>query len=547
MPASDDHQSLARPRIRRVVTAEPLERRLLCAAGPPAGFVPAAPDLRLYQLTVDGAIAPAGDQDVYSLGRLVAGDVLTLGLPAAGSGRGTLGDGFIELYRAGSIPTSPVRVFWDDDGGSGNDSLMLRQALTTDDAYFVKAGAAHSSWTGTYTLAVRLEAGAGLSPTSRTGAVEAESEPNGTVATADDASGAWRPVTYVSSQLGSVGATPTTRVGEHTYALREGDVVSAVVDSSSALDATLALVDQSGADVFAVDRGDGFRGTSDPRDAEILAFRVPRNGEYRLRVGGNNETAGTYRVDVLQSRDESSVVGRYVFYNNSHYDGRSAAAGPADDAAVAPDKSALFPNQTPTLANVTNFCGGINGVMLDLKGLHGDPSAADFDFAMSTPDGWVSAPAPSSVSRRAGAGVDASDRITLTWPDGAILDRWLRVTLKSTGNSRLPVDDVFLFGNLVGETGGDSSAATVTVADVIRVRSALGTSAGPTSWFDFNRDGRINATDQAVARSRVSRGLAFIAAAPTVPSVLPESTAANQRPRLSAPRRSLYDMIADVA
>src|SRR5688500_3081859 len=157
MAASDVPDRFARPGAIRLVTIERLERRMLCAdAGAPAGFVPVAPDGRIYQLTMNGEIAPAGDQDFFALGRLVAGDVVTIGLPAAGSARGTLRDGLIELYQASANPSNPTRVDGNDDGGSARDALLLRHAIATDGMYFIRAGVPFSERTGTYALAVQL-------------------------------------------------------------------------------------------------------------------------------------------------------------------------------------------------------------------------------------------------------------------------------------------------------------------------------------------------------------------------------------------------------
>ena len=95
----------------------------------------------------------------------------------------------------------------------------------------------------------------------------------------------------------------------------------------------------------------------------------------------------------------------------------------------------------------------------------------------------------------------------MVWPDGAILDRWLRVTLRASPATGLAADDVFLFGNVAGESGDDASAAVVGMADVLRTRARQCGVAGPTEWCDFNRDGRVNAVDVAIARSRVGHGL----------------------------------------
>src|SRR5205085_2665199 len=45
----------------------------------------------------------------------------------------------------------------------------------------------------------------------------------------------------------------------------------------------------------------------------------------------------------------ATVAGRFVFYNQSKFDGNNAAANASDDAAIATDKIALLPGGTSTL------------------------------------------------------------------------------------------------------------------------------------------------------------------------------------------------------
>ena len=137
-----------------------------------------------------------------------------------------------------------------------------------------------------------------------------------------------------------------------------------------------------------------------------------------------------------------TVVGRYLAYGGS----------PAYGDVIAPDKTALLPGQTASFANVTSYSDGINEIVVDVnnaassytrrrlhlpRGLVGDPST------------WAAAPAPTSVSSVAGAGVNGSTRIIISWANGAIMNEWLQVTLNAAG-------DTFYFGSLVGDTGGAS-------------------------------------------------------------------------------------------
>ncbi|MCK4275994.1 MAG: hypothetical protein KAX78_05740, partial [Phycisphaerae bacterium] len=101
-----------------------------------------------------------------------------------------------------------------------------------------------------------------------------------------------------------------------------------------------------------------------------------------------------------------AVVNRAIFYNNCAFDGNDPAANASDDAAVATDKAPLLTGQVATFANYTSYSRGINGVMVDVDGLSVAPTASDFDFKIgndSAPSGWATAPAPMSITVRAGA------------------------------------------------------------------------------------------------------------------------------------------------
>src|SRR5205823_10192992 len=93
----------------------------------------------------------------------------------------------------------------------------------------------------------------------------------------------------------------------------------------------------------------------------------------------------------------STIAGRYVFYNNSAYDGGTPAADPLDDGAIDTSRSALLPGQTASSVNVTDAYNGINGVMIDVGGLPAgvDATASDFAFRVgnsSDPSTWTTAP-----------------------------------------------------------------------------------------------------------------------------------------------------------
>ncbi|MFO1499944.1 MAG: S8 family serine peptidase [Verrucomicrobiota bacterium] len=212
--------------------------------------------------------------------------------------------------------------------------------------------------------------------------------------------------------------------------------------------------------------------------------------------------------DIFMVQVDATVAGRYIFYNNSSFDGNNASANGADDGAIATDKTALLPGQTAAAANYTSFSKGITGIMVDIAGLPGSPAAVDFDLKVSNnqnPVTWSAAPAASQVLTRAGAGVNGASRVTLVWANNAIQNQWLKVTVKASAATGLASADVFYFGNAIGECTGNRA---VNVQDVGLTRQAAGQSAAITSLFDFDRSGLINVID--IARTRGNAGFALV-------------------------------------
>ena len=221
-------------------------------------------------------------------------------------------------------------------------------------------------------------------------------------------------------------------------------------------------------------------------------------------VGSSAATAG-----LSASR---MVVGRHLFYNNSAWDGNTAAASTSDDASIATDKAALFPGSTGNFANYSSYIRGLNGVMVDIQNPANGAAvgASDFTFKMgndSAPGAWGNAPDPVSVTRRAGAGVNGSDRYTIIWADNAIQKTWLQVTVLASANTGLSSPDVFYFGNAAGEVGNSTFDARIGVGDLVGVRTHLTTEETPATidnLFDFNRDKRVSVSDMVTLRVNVT-------------------------------------------
>jgi hypothetical protein len=227
-----------------------------------------------------------------------------------------------------------------------------------------------------------------------------------------------------------------------------------------------------------------------------------------------------------------------VFYNNSAFDAFDPAPTAADDAAIAHDKRPLLPGATATPANFTNYSRGLNGLLIDVAGLWGDVTVDDFVFKTgrtTTSPTWAAAPAPSVLVRR-GAGTSGSDRLSFTWPDGAVRNTWLQVTIKSSDRTGLAAPDVFYFGNLVGDAGG-AIPGVVDAADVLAVRGArsVGVPGDIANPFDFNRDGRVNILDEMIARANQRRTL------PLITADMPTPTQGSSHSRLLRRVRAIYE------
>ena len=204
----------------------------------------------------------------------------------------------------------------------------------------------------------------------------------------------------------------------------------------------------------------------------------------------------------------SAVVGRHVFYNNSAFDGNNAVPNADDDHAVALDKQALLSGATASFENYTSYGRGINGIMVDVAGLP-DGYALDvahFEFKVGNsddPSNWLPAAEPVAITLREDVGVDGSDRITVIWADNAIRNTWLQVTALAVGLG-LPEDDIFYFGNAVGEAGDVALNTLVTTTDVLLARNNPRNFLDPAEAgfpYDYNRDRRVDATDVLLARN----------------------------------------------
>ena len=319
----------------------------------------------------------------------------------------------------------------------------------------------------------------------------------------------------------------------------ETTVRASVVTHVANLDLELRLYDAAGTLVAADDPGaaGGFAGENALGGALSVTLAA---GTYYVEVrsdGGPGEI-GQYGLSIRTAPDvppPATVAGRHLFYNNSAYDTPTQANPDLNDGtAVAADKAALLPGQTAGPANSAGYSRGVNGVMVDLSGLtpQRTPTPADFTFKAgdtADPAGWADAPAPAVMVDR-GAGTNGSDRVVMTWPDGAIRNTWLQVTVRATPDTGLAAPDVFYFGSLIGDADGSGG---VNLGDFGTVRqdfgrTGLSVAAGRS---DFNRDGTVNLADFGILRANFGRSLP----APAVSTQAPPAAAVASDPAPLAP------------
>ena len=202
-----------------------------------------------------------------------------------------------------------------------------------------------------------------------------------------------------------------------------------------------------------------------------------------------------------------TVVGEYIFYNDSTFDGENGSSNLTDDNAIATDKTALLPGQAATFANYSSYTDGLNGIMVDVANLLSIPRVDDFTFEVGNNDdvsSWTPAPVPTYVNAYPGRGPGGSTQITVIWDNNAIENEWLQVTLLADAHTGLAANEVFYFGNAIGATGANPNSAQVTSADAARVAANFTSKASVTDPYDINRDGVVDANDVALVNANLT-------------------------------------------
>jgi Dockerin type I domain len=122
-----------------------------------------------------------------------------------------------------------------------------------------------------------------------------------------------------------------------------------------------------------------------------------------------------------------------------------------------------------------------------------------------------------------GSGAGGSTRVRITFPDNTVQNTWLRIVVLANSQTGLSTNEVFYFGNVIGDlnVGNTATRLRVNALDTSAVRnnqSPGANSAGVTNIYDVNRDGRVNALDTSIVRN--NQQASGIVAPITAPSAL---------------------------
>jgi hypothetical protein len=237
-----------------------------------------------------------------------------------------------------------------------------------------------------------------------------------------------------------------------------------------------------------------------------------------VTITATDKNGGISNVTFLINA-QVTIASRAVVYNN--------ATSPGGTATLAGDKVALLPGQTAKFANYTNYSRGLNGLVVDFAGLPSSTTELQildsFQFSVwngLSGNGFASLPtaAVPSVAIERGAGVGGSARVRISFPDNTLQNTWLRVEVLANTNTGLVSNDVFYFGNIIGDlnVGNVLKRIRVNALDISAVRNNFAEVANSSNPYDLNRDGRVDGQDVAIVRNnqQPSGIVALISAVP---------------------------------
>lgn len=206
----------------------------------------------------------------------------------------------------------------------------------------------------------------------------------------------------------------------------------------------------------------------------------------------------------------SEVTTRGIYYNNA----TGSQLGSGGDAANAldPTKQPLLPGETSTFSNYSNYQRGLNGFLFDITGLSTGATEQEvldsLEFAVWNgidAAGFVALPAAAVPSVEL-VTIDGATRVKVSFPDGSLMNTWLRTTVLSNATTNLPIEDIFYFGHVLADVGVGNTETRIRVDALdtvfVRANQSIGAnSADASNRYDLNRDGRVDAIDTVIVRA----------------------------------------------
>lgn len=253
----------------------------------------------VFHMGLSGTLPTATENDYFNIGVLQAGDIISIAEYGASSSRGVSTDPFVYLYNsAGTI------VAQNDDGGVGTnlgDSLIWRFTIPANDTYYIRASQ-HSSVStpGSYQLGIFLE---NTGPAPLTGGTTfTETEPNDSIAAANNVANSWQAVQAISNVTGTISSGDTDFF---LYNFAAGDLVSFTVrpTGASTADLKLRLTTSTGTQLAIED------GTSDGPGLEsyVFSYRIATAGTYGVEVT-RAAGSGAYALDLYLSSNTPPTI-----------------------------------------------------------------------------------------------------------------------------------------------------------------------------------------------------------------------------------------------
>ncbi|HAC91543.1 MAG TPA: hypothetical protein DCF63_13070 [Planctomycetaceae bacterium] len=240
---------------------------------------------------------------------------------------------------------------------------------------------------------------------------------------------------------------------------------------------------------------------------ENVAYEAARNRGPGLGTQ-SAYAGGTWRFDMVTIEGTVLSVAAPSLVNARPYHNSFAGLDKVDSSVSLIQRGANL--QTVELENIISSSQGINGVVLDFDNLENlNDITLEYKWSpenvFADPIGtWGNAIAPESSTLQSNAGQAGSDRVLLTWANGAIANRYLCIRVIYNGNT---IAELYL-GHLRGEmTGASGGKFTILVGDILAVRQELTFPKDATGRNDVDKSGTILVQDILDTRSNLAKEL----------------------------------------